>query len=103
MKNLNLIGICDHNATENVAAVKRAAGEVMLAVVGGVEMASREEAHILGLFDFLKGPGTTSPMLEALRREKFEDFASRYNGPGQAAIDGERIATYYERFRALRT
>jgi len=58
--------------------------------------------HILGLFDFLKGPGTTSPMLEALRREKFEDFASRYNGPGQAAIYGERIATYYERFRALR-
>ncbi len=58
--------------------------------------------HVLGLFDFLKGAGTTSPMLEALRRERFEDFASRYNGPGQAAIYGDRIATYYERFRTLR-
>ncbi|MCP4658302.1 MAG: DUF3380 domain-containing protein [bacterium] len=58
--------------------------------------------HILGLFDFLKGAGTTSRMLEALRRERFEDFASRYNGPGQAAIYGDRIATYFERFRTLR-
>ena len=49
--NLDLIGICDHNATDNVAAVKRAAEEELLAVVGGVEIASREEVHILGLFD----------------------------------------------------
>jgi len=34
-KNLDLIGICDHNATDNVAAVKRAAGKELLAVVGG--------------------------------------------------------------------
>ena len=50
-KNLDLIGICDHNATENVAAVKGAAEKAGLAVVGGVEMTSREEVHILGLFD----------------------------------------------------
>ena len=50
-KNLNPIGICDHNATENVEAVRRAAEKAVLAVVGGVEIASREEVHILGLFD----------------------------------------------------
>ena len=59
--------------------------------------------HVLGLFDFLKGAGCTSPMLEALRRKKFEDFAARYNGPGQASVYGHRIEKYYDMFQALRT
>lgn len=52
--------------------------------------------QILGLFDFLKGPGTTSPMIEALQRKKFEIFASCYNGPGQAAQYGDLIEDYFE-------
>ncbi len=58
--------------------------------------------QILGLFDFVKGPGTTSPMLEALRRGRFEEFASRYNGPGQAAEYGGRIQGFVEAFEAVR-
>ncbi len=58
--------------------------------------------QILGLFDFVKGPGTTSPMLEALRRGRFEEFASRYNGSGQAAEYGERIRSSFEAFEAVR-
>ena len=57
--------------------------------------------HILGLFDFLKGSGTTSPMIFALQRKRFEDFAARYNGRGQAAKYGEWIENAFETFRKL--
>jgi hypothetical protein len=46
-----LIAICDHNSAENVEAVSRAAEKVNLAVIGGMEITSREEVHVLGLFD----------------------------------------------------
>jgi len=59
--------------------------------------------HILGLFDFIKGSGSTSPMIEALQRNNFESFASRYNGPGQAAHYGHLIADHFEDFNELRT
>ncbi len=47
--------------------------------------------HILALFDFIKGPGRTSPMLEALRGADYVRFATHYNGNGQAAEYGARI------------
>ena len=50
-RNLALIGICDHNSVENVEAVKKAGEKESMAVIGGVEISSREEVHILGLFD----------------------------------------------------
>ena len=53
--------------------------------------ADDERYHILGLFDFVKGGGRTSRMLEALRREEYEQFATHYNGNGQAAVYGARI------------
>lgn len=58
--------------------------------------------QILGLFDFIKGAGTTSPMLTALQRRRYEDFAARYNGPGQAAAYGARIASHVEAFESLK-
>jgi predicted metal-dependent phosphoesterase TrpH len=45
--NLQMIGICDHNSIENVEAVKKAGEREGLAVMGGVEIASQEEVHIL--------------------------------------------------------
>lgn len=59
-------------------------------------------AHLLGLFDFIKGAGTTSSMLEALRTGRFEHFASHYNGAGQAARYGGLVAARVDRFRVLR-
>lgn len=58
--------------------------------------------QVFGLFDFMKGAGCTSPMLEALRRKQFEDFAARYNGPGQAADYGHRIERYYDIFQGIK-
>lgn len=50
-KGLDVIGICDHNSTKNVAAVRQAGLREGLAVIGGIEISSVEEVHILGLFD----------------------------------------------------
>jgi 3',5'-nucleoside bisphosphate phosphatase len=48
---VDLIGICDHNSAENVLAVKKAGERNGLMVLGGMEVASAEEAHILVFFD----------------------------------------------------
>jgi PHP domain/PHP-associated len=50
-KDLDLLGICDHNSAENAAAVAQAAGRLGIRVVPGLEVTSREEVHILALFD----------------------------------------------------
>jgi predicted metal-dependent phosphoesterase TrpH len=47
---LDMIGICDHNSGENVGAMMKAGLREGLAVIPGVEITSREEVHILGLF-----------------------------------------------------
>ena len=50
-KGLDLIGICDHNSAENVLAVKKAGMRNGLMVLGGMEVTSSEEAHLLVFFD----------------------------------------------------
>ena len=50
-KELDVIGICDHNATENVPAVRKAAEKRRIVVLGGMEITSEEEVHVLALFD----------------------------------------------------
>jgi PHP family Zn ribbon phosphoesterase len=51
VKSLDVIAICDHNASENVPHVIRAASGCGLTVLPGVEIASREEVHMLAIFD----------------------------------------------------
>ena len=52
-KELDIIGICDHNSTENSLAVMRAAQNSSLHVIPGMEVTSKEEVHVLALFDDL--------------------------------------------------
>jgi len=47
---LDLIAICDHNSAENVEAACRAGLEAGLAVIGGMEICTREEVHVLAFF-----------------------------------------------------
>jgi hypothetical protein len=58
--------------------------------------------HILGLFDFIRGSGNTSRMLQALQVGNFEQFASGYNGPGQASKYGDWIETKFETFNQIK-
>ncbi|MHB9030073.1 MAG: PHP domain-containing protein [Candidatus Latescibacterota bacterium] len=48
---LDCIGICDHNSAENVPAVKKAGKRAGIQVLGGMEITTREEVHILALFE----------------------------------------------------
>lgn len=49
-KGLDIIGICDHNSAENFPAVEKSAVREGIKVIGGMEITSQEEVHILGLF-----------------------------------------------------
>jgi len=51
IKGLDVIGICDHNSSENCAALKKAGEKNSIKVLGGMEVTSKEEVHILALFD----------------------------------------------------
>jgi hypothetical protein len=51
LRGLDIIGICDHNSVENVVCTKKAGEKEELAVIGGIEVTSQEEVHILALFD----------------------------------------------------
>jgi PHP family Zn ribbon phosphoesterase len=50
-KGIDIVGICDHNSTENSPAVIKAAAKTRLSVIPGLEVTSREEVHVLALFD----------------------------------------------------
>ena len=49
-KGLDIIGICDHNSAENFPAVERSGNREGIKVIGGMEITTREEVHVLALF-----------------------------------------------------
>jgi len=51
---LDIIAVTDHNSAENVAAVVNAARGTGLTVLPGMEVQTREEVHVLALFDTLE-------------------------------------------------
>src|SRR4030043_1024869 len=50
-KGMDIIGICDHNSSENSLAMINAAKEMPIRVIPGLEVTSQEEVHVLALFD----------------------------------------------------
>lgn len=50
---LDLIALCDHNSAENAGATMREGDRRGLQVLPGMEICSREEVHVLALFDEL--------------------------------------------------
>jgi predicted metal-dependent phosphoesterase TrpH len=73
-RGLTMIAICDHNSAANVRAVTEAAQRESggaLKVIPGIEVTSREEVHVLGLFPTLRGAlAVGKSILETLPREK---------------------------------
>jgi PHP family Zn ribbon phosphoesterase len=51
---LDLIALCDHNSAENAGAIMREGNRQGLQVLPGMEICSKEEVHILALFDELE-------------------------------------------------
>lgn len=54
IKEIDILGICDHNSAENVPALMKAAQKYEITVLPGLEITSQEEVHILALFDELE-------------------------------------------------
>lgn len=52
-KGLDVIAICDHNSSENVGYVMKAARGTTLTVIPGMEVTTREEVHIVALLEDL--------------------------------------------------
>ena len=50
-KHLDLIAICDHNTAENAAATLREGTRQGIAVLPGMEICSKEEVHLVALFN----------------------------------------------------
>jgi len=50
-KHISLIAITDHNSSRNFSSVKKAAAGTSLTVLPGMEVQTREEVHVLCLFD----------------------------------------------------
>jgi hypothetical protein len=57
--------------------------------------------QIIGMFDYIKGSGTSSLMIEALQTGNYEAFAIRYNGAGQVEMYGRMLRGYANSFEAL--
>jgi PHP family Zn ribbon phosphoesterase len=95
-KGLDVIGICDHNATENVAATSAAGTKLGVTVIGGMEITSREEVHVLGLFPIAEG-------LQAAQEEVYAHLQGE-NDPeffGQQQIMDEHDRVIAENDRLL--
>src|SRR3989339_474896 len=81
-KRLNIIGITDHNSCENVLAVKSCGGREGLKVMGGMEITTEEEVHILGLLD-------DDDALMTLQKTVYENLS----GENDEGSFGEQILT----------
>lgn len=79
-KGLQIIGICDHNSAENVPAVEKTAAREGIKVIGGMEVTSKEEVHILALFD-------TEDKLFSLQEIVYENL----RGTNDEKLYGEQV------------
>ena len=78
-RGLKMIAICDHNSAANVSAVAEAAERETgsaLKVIPGIEVTTREEVHVLGLFPALQSAlAVSESVLESLPRRKSAEQA----------------------------
>lgn len=72
-KKLDMIAISDHNSAENVLAVQTAAETTGLVVLPAMEITSREEVHILGIFPDLAAALTMQEMIYSKLAESQEE------------------------------
>ena len=104
-RGLTMIAVCDHNSAANVSAVTEAArreGGAALKVVPGIEVTTREEVHILGLFPALEGTlDVGQSILETLPGKRLTEEpsipAAANPGNGQWILDWEGRRTATER------
>ena len=83
---LDIIAVTDHNTGENAAATIAAARGTPLTVLPGMEIASAEEVHILGLFESIED---LLPVQDVVFRELPEVPAGASFVAEQVVVDAE--------------
>ena len=78
---IDLIAITDHNASANVEAVQKAAAGTGLTVLSGMEVQSREDVHLLTIFE----------TLDALRAWQMEVDAALPDRQNNSGFFGEQF------------
>lgn len=68
---LNIIGITDHNSSENVEGLIKAAQGTRISVIPGMELSTREEVHLLCLFHELE------------HLQAFQKIVTQHTPPGE--------------------
>lgn len=90
-KGIQAVAVCDHNAAENAAAVRDAAKGSGLKVFGGMEITTKSEIHVLGIFD-------DDSSLEKMQTLVYDNLAGTNDsdafGP-QYIVDEEDYVTGY--------
>ncbi len=71
---IDLIAITDHNASANVRAVQKAAEGTRLTVLPGMEVQSREDVHLLTIFETLDALNTWQAEVDAALPEQAKQF-----------------------------
>jgi hypothetical protein len=65
-RDIHLIAITDHNATGNIRAVMKAARDTDLTVLPGMELQTREEVHLLCLFETVEQAETWQKVVDSI-------------------------------------
>ena len=69
-RGIRLIAITDHNTTGNISAVMEAAHGTDLTVLPGMELQTREEVHLLCLFDTIEQAETWQKVVDSALPER---------------------------------
>lgn len=93
-KQLDVIAICDHNSAENVEAACRVAERMDITVIGGMEICSREEVHMLGLFP---GEGPLRRMQEAVYDHLSGENDTAYFGDQLVMDEADNVLRHNQR------
>ena len=93
-RGLDAIGICDHNSAENVFAVRKAGAREGVRVLGGMEICSSEEVHILAFF---RDDDTLLEMQNIVYENLPGQNDESYFGPQTLADENDRIAGSMDR------
>ncbi len=98
-KGIGVIAVCDHNSAGNVTAVRQASAERDgPAVIAGMEVTTREEVHVLGLFPDDASAQAASAEVQAGLPPwmPFPGSGSGLRAPGQELVDSKGNTTGVE-------
>ena len=88
-----MIAVCDHNAAGNVRAVQEAGEAAGLAVLAGMELASVEEVHVVGLFPDADHAERVAAQVRDLLPEADPGYYSFFGEQPLLDADGCRVGT----------